>query len=330
MRKKIEVIDILAHHVSKSVAEMLETRRYYGEDATFDPSKKELAYPIKNADPEVRLRLMEKYGIDMQALSQTGTVLLGFNAEESAEICRRSNTDNYALCKSYPYKFVNVCFISLLDMKSAMKELSRAINELDCRGITVCTNQQGKGLDSPEYFPFYEKLVEHDLPLFLHPIHWESYPLVAMDKGWWMMQIFGWPFDTTQAIWRLIMGGVIDRFPSLKVVSHHLGAMFPYFIRRVEKNVNKFLKGKLPRPISEYWENIYGDTAMDGTEAAYPCGYAFFGSDRMIFGTDYPFGPEAGEDFIRTNLAGVKAMNIPVEDMAKILGGNAKRLLKIR
>ena len=240
MRKKIEVIDILAHHVSKSVAEMLETRRYYGEDTTFDPSKKELAYPIKNADPEVRLRLMEKYGIDMQALSQTGTVLLGFNAEESAEICRRSNTDNYALCKSYPYKFVNVCFISLLDMKSAMKELSRAINELDCRGITVCTNQQGKGLDSPEYFPFYEKLVEHDLPLFLHPIHWESYPLVAMDKGWWMMQIFGWPFDTTQAIWRLIMGGVIDRFPSLKVVSHHLEPCFLILLEELRKMLINF------------------------------------------------------------------------------------------
>jgi aminocarboxymuconate-semialdehyde decarboxylase len=211
-----------------------------------------------------------------------------------------------------------------------MKELSRAINELDCRGVTVCTNQHGKGLDSPEYLPFYERLVEHDLPLFLHPTHWESYPLVDMKKGWYMMLIFGWPFDTTQAVWRLIFGGVIDRFPTLKIVTHHLGAMLPYFIRRVEKDVNKFLRDKLPRPISEYWKNLYGDTAMDGTEAAYPCGYAFFGSDRMMFGTDYPFGPEAGEDFIRTNLAGVKGMSIPEEDRKKILGENAKELLKIK
>lgn len=328
-KKKTEVIDVLAHHVSRSVAEMLETRKYYGEDATFDSSGKELAYPIQNADPEVRLRLMEKYGIDMQALSQTGSVLLGFNAEESAEICRRSNTDNYALCKAYPNKFVNICFISLLDMKSAMEELSRAINELDGRGIMVCTNQKGKGLDSPEYFPFYEKMVELDLPLFLHPIHWESYPLVDMDKGWRMMQIFGWPFDTTQAVWRLIFGGVMDRYPSLKVVTHHLGAMLPYFARRVEANFNKFLKDKLPRHLNEYWANFYGDTAMDGTTGAFPCGYAFFGSDRMMFGTDYPFANEAGEDFIRANLAGVKAMNIPAKDMAKILGGNAKKLLKV-
>jgi aminocarboxymuconate-semialdehyde decarboxylase len=68
---------------------------------------------------------------------------------------------------------------------------------------------------------------------------------------------------------------------------------------------------------------------LDGTVAAYPCGYAFFGPDRIVFGTDYPFGAEEGEDFIRSNLAGVKAMGIPADDIEKILHGNAKKLLKI-
>ncbi len=324
------IIDILAHHVSKSVAEILETRKYYGEEANYERDGKELSYPIVNADPEVRLRVMEKYGVDMQALSATGSVLLGFNTEEEAEICRRTNNGNYALCKAYPDKFVNICLFSLLDVKGALNELDRAIHELDCRGAMVCTNQKGKGLDSPEYFPFYEKVVQHDLPLFLHPTHWENYPLVDMDKGWRFMQIFGWPVDTTQAVWRLIFGGVIDRFPTIKIVTHHLGAMIPFFARRVEQNFNNFLKDKVPRHISEYWKNIYGDTATDGTEAAMPCGYAFFGPDRMMYGSDYPFGREAGEDFVRANLAGVKAMKIPKKDMEKILGGNAKKLLKIK
>ena len=144
------------------------------------------------------------------------------------------------------------------------------------------------------------------------------------------MHIFGWPFDTTQAIWRLIFGGVIDRYPSLEVVTHHLGAMLPYFARRIEANFNGFLKQKLSRHITEYWGNIYGDTALDGTVAAYPCGYAFFGPDRMMYGTDYPFGPESGEDFIRENLVGLKAMDIPDEDKKKILGESARKLLKIK
>lgn len=316
------IIDIFCHHISKSVGKIMERAKYYGEG-------KEFPYPVQNADPEVRLGLMDKYGVHVQALSQTTPVLLGFGAEDAAEICRRSNTDNYALCKGYPNRFVNICIISLLDMKSAMKELDRSINELDCRGVTISANQNGRGLDSPEYFPFYEKVVEHDLPVLIHPTHWESYPLVDMDKGWRMMHLFGWPFDTTQAVWRLIFGGVIDRFPSMKIVTHHLGAMIPYFSRRIEQNFNKFLKDKLPRHISEYWGNIYGDTATDGTVAAYPCGYAFFGPDRMMYGSDYPFGAEAGEDFIRSNLVGLKSMDIPSTDKEKILGENAKKLLKI-
>ena len=81
--------------------------------------------------------------------------------------------------------------------------------------------------------------------------------------------------------------------------------------------------------ISEYWGNFYGDTAVDGTTAAYPCGYAFFGADRLLFGSDYPFGVEDGEAYIRDNLAGVRAMNLPPEEMEKILGNNAQKLLKI-
>jgi predicted TIM-barrel fold metal-dependent hydrolase len=317
------IIDIFSHHISKSVGEMVARGKYYGQG-------KQYPYPAQNADAGVRLALMDKYGIDVQALSQTTPVLMGFNAGEAAEICRVSNDDNFALCRANPKRFVNICIISLFDMKSAMKELERCIGELDCRGVTVSSNQNGKGLDSPEYFPFYEKLVEHDLPLLIHPIHWESYPLVDMDKGWRMMHVFGWPFDTTQALWRLIMGGVFERYPALKVVAHHMGAMFPYFVRRIESTFNRHLKDKLPQHISRYYGNIYGDTAVDGTLAAYPCGYAFFGPDRLMYGSDYPFGVEAGETYIRDNLVGVRAMDIPAGEMEKILGGNAKRLLKIR
>jgi predicted TIM-barrel fold metal-dependent hydrolase len=316
------IVDIYSHHISASAGKLIEKGKYFGEG-------KQYYRPVQNADPEVRLSLMEKYGIDVQALSQTTPVLMGFGAEEAAEICRLSNDDNYALCKAYPGRFVNICILSLLDMDSAMKELDRSINELDCRGVTVSSNQNGKGLDSPEYFRLYEKLVEHDLPLLIHPAHWESYPLVDMDTAWRMMHVFGWPFDTTQAVWRLIFGGVIDRYPSLKVVTHHMGAMLPYFVRRIESTFNLHLKDKLPRHISQYWGNFYGDTAVDGTVAAYPCGYAFFGPDRLMYGSDYPFGPQVGEAYIRDNLLGVKAMDIPSQDMEKILGGNAKKLLKI-
>ena len=118
------IIDIYNHHISKSVGKVMERAKYYGQG-------KEFPYPVQNADPEVRLKLMDKYGVDIQALSQTTPVLLGFGPEDAAEICKLSNTDNYALCKAYPKRFVNICIISLLDMRSAMEELDRSINELD-------------------------------------------------------------------------------------------------------------------------------------------------------------------------------------------------------
>jgi len=317
------VIDIFCHYISRPVGKLMEKSLYYGPG-------KQYPYPVQNADVEVRLGLMDKYGVDIQAISQTTPVLMGFGAGDAAEICRVSNNDNYALCKAYPDRFVNICMISLFDMKSALKELERSVAELDCRGVTISSNQNGKGLDSPEYFPFYKKLVEYDLPILIHPIHWESYPLVDNVEAWRLMHVFGWPFDTSQAAWRLVMGGVIDRYPELKIVTHHMGGMLPYFERRMQSSFDRFWKDKMPRPLSQYWGNFYGDTAVDGTVAAYPCGYAFFGPDRLMYGSDYPFGWEAGEGYIRDNLAGVKAMKIPARNMNKILGGNAKKLLKIK
>jgi predicted TIM-barrel fold metal-dependent hydrolase len=319
------IIDFSAHLISRRVGKYIARGKWYGPGNV-------MAFPESNADPEVRLALMEKYGVDMQALTQTAPVIVGFNPDEAAEICRMSNDDNFALCKAYPKKFVNICFFSLQDMKSALKELDRAVNELDCRGVTLGSNQNGKGLDFEEFYPFYEKLVEYDLSIFIHPVQWESYPLVDTFKGWRNMLILGWPFDTTQAAWRLVLSGTLDRFPELKVVLHHYGAMLPFFSRRIEQNIRLLLSDRLKpgKDIKEYWKNFYGDTALDGAVASYPCGYAFFGPERTVFGTDYPFGAEAGEDFYRENLAGVRAMNLPEADLNRVLGENTRKLLKIK
>ena len=107
------IIDIYNHLISKRVGDILVKGKYYGPG-------KEFPYPPQNADVDVRLGLMEKYGVDMQILCQTTPVLLGLNAQEAATICKMSNDDNYAMCKAYPKKFANVCIMSLLDVKGAM------------------------------------------------------------------------------------------------------------------------------------------------------------------------------------------------------------------
>ena len=161
------IIDVFCHHVSSPIIERIHNARQARDKS--DPGPREFSCPVRSADPEVRLGLMDKYGIDVQALSLTTESLYGFDPDEAAEICRLSNDANDALCKAYPDRFVNVCAISLIDVKSGLRELDRSINDLDCRAVIVSTNQNGKGLDSPEYYPFYDKLQKHDLPLLLHP-----------------------------------------------------------------------------------------------------------------------------------------------------------------
>ena len=120
------IVDIYAHHISPSVGKMMEKAKYYGEG-------KEFPYPPDNANPEVRLGIMDKYGIQVQAICQTTPVLLGLSDEDATEVCRLSNQDNYTMCKAYPDRFVNVCIFHLCDMKGTMEEFERCINELDCR-----------------------------------------------------------------------------------------------------------------------------------------------------------------------------------------------------
>ena len=312
------IIDIYTHLVSDRVLRLVKD----GEKL------KDLNPPAENGEIDARLSVMDRYGIDIHALSPTTPVLMGLNAEDAAKICKISNDDNYLFCKAHPDRFVNICMFSLLDVDAALVELKRCIEELDCRGVTISSNQNGKGIDSPEYLPFYEQVAEHELPILIHPVDWGSYPLVDRNNEMGIMGAFGWPFDTTQAVWRLIFGGVLDHYPTLKIITHHLGGMLPYFAGRV-KFASQPLVSRLARPLEQYWANIYGDTAVTFTPAALPCGYAFFGAERMVYASDYPFSPHKGEPAIRDHLAYIKAMDISEYEKELILGRNAKRLLKI-
>lgn len=281
--------------------------------------------PQENAELESRLKLMDKYGVDVQALSLNTPAFKGSEQNEVIEICKLTNDSIAEFCQRRPGRFVGLAALPLVDATAALDEMKRAIEDLGFKGVVLPTNESGRGIDSSEYLSLYDSVCKYDVPVFLHPTRWGTYPLLD-DK---MMMIFGWPFDTTQAVWRLIFGGVLDLYPSLKVVTHHLGGMLPYFSGRIE-NYSRFPDSRCKRSnIKDYFGQIYCDTAIDGQYSAFMCGYSFFGADRMVYGTDYPFGPEKGEAYIRDNLAGVKAMAIPEEERKRILELNARKLLKI-
>jgi predicted TIM-barrel fold metal-dependent hydrolase len=310
------IIDFSAHLLTPRILKEVRKPSNIGNDS---------AVPAKNADLAERLKIMKKYAIDKQVLSFSPTLLNEMPRKQAAKVCRIANDEIQEFCQRKPDSFESLALVSLVELGSGLDEFDRTVGNLGFKGVILATNQDGKGLDAKEYYPFYERAVKYDVPIFLHPVHWKGYPLVDNK----LMIIFGWPFDTTQAVWRIIAGGVLDRFPSLKVVVHHFGAMFPYFGGRMNSYLGLALKDLGRKSISDYWKQIYADTAIDGTQGAFMCGYSFFGPDRILFGTDYPFGPEEGESFIRDNLENVKTMPIAEDAREKILSRNTEKLLKI-
>jgi aminocarboxymuconate-semialdehyde decarboxylase len=313
------IIDVASHIITWEVEEALAKKK------DFKLIRKN--FTDDNSNPEHRIALMEKYGIDMQVLTQTTPILQGLTVDEAEQICKMSNDAIGLIARQYPDYFVPFSVVSLLNVDAAISELERSVGQWGCRGVTIGTNQDNKGLDFEEFEPFWQKVCELDIPVSLHPMHWRAYPLLSEDEA--LMRLFGWPFDTTVAVMRLVLSGVMERNPTLKIITHHLGGgMLPFYSGRFNVKFENLQK-RLQKPVEASFARIYADTAVDGTAAALPCGHAFFGTERMLFGTDYPFSPEKGELYLRENLAIVKEMDLPDEDKAKILGGNAQRLLKL-
>jgi aminocarboxymuconate-semialdehyde decarboxylase len=219
-----------------------------------------------------------------------------------------------------------------------LKEVDRAINELMFRGVLIYTPINGKPLDSPEFMPLYEKMSQYDLPILIHPMRSIDYPDYITENAskYRIFSTFGWPYETTVAMTRLVFSGILERYPNLKVVTHHCGGMVPYFEQRIiqfhdtaERRREKHKLGLTKAPI-EYFKMFYNDTAIDGNTPALMCAYGFFGADHLLFGADMPLGDsQLGYRNYRQTINAIKQMDISDGEKTKIFEGNARKLLRL-
>src|SRR5215467_13638202 len=213
--------------------------------------------------------------------------------------------------------------------------MDRAINQLGAVGVQTYTNINGLPLDEPGFAPFFARMAKHERPIWLHPTRTAAvrdYESEAKSRYemWWC---FGWPYDTSVAMARLVFSGLFDRHPDLKIITHHLGGMIPYFDGRVgpgldvlgqrtsDEDYSRILPS-LKRPHLDYFREFYGDTAMFGGKYGIPCGLDFFGPDHIVFATDTPLGP------IAPTIAVIDGLAIDGAARRKIYVGNAEKLVK--
>ncbi len=295
-------------------------------------------------DLETRFRIMDRYPGYQQLLTLPGPPIevLG-DPKTSPELARIANDGMAELVAKHPDRFVGfVASLPMNNMDAAIAELERTIGELGGRGIQIYSNINGRALDEPEFRPIFERMAAHDLPIWLHPARAVNFSDYESEKKsryeiWWAL---GWPYETSAAMARIVFSGIFDSFPEIKIITHHMGAMAPYFEGRLGPGWDvlgartsdqdmPLIQHSLKRRVVDYFKMFYGDTALFGAVAAMECGLAFFGVDRVLFGTDMPFDPEGGPGFIRDTIRGIDAMNISASDRAKIYEENARRLLKL-
>jgi aminocarboxymuconate-semialdehyde decarboxylase len=316
------------------------------------PTYKDIGKRMRNipmlADLDVRFRVMDTFGDDYQQVFSLPTPPIEVFAKNFApsvarDLARAANDGMAELVQKYPARFAGfVAALPLNDSDAAVDELHRAVDDLGARGFQITSNIVGKPITAPEFLPLFEAMANYDLPIWMHPFRGPDFTdYQTEDRSqfeiWWT---FGWPYDTSVAMARLVFEGYFDRFPNLKIIAHHMGAMIPYFEGRLGPGMDQLgsrtsdidytavLKSLKKRPL-DYFKMFYADTAVFGAYGATVCGLEFFGVDHVLFASDAPFDPEQGPMYIRETIKIVDRLEISEADREKIYWRNSAALLKL-
>ena len=276
-------------------------------------------------DLEAQLRDMGRVGIDVAVQ----TCILGWDT--TLENCRLINDCTAHAQKQSSGRFAGLAHAPVLE-KGGLGELERSIGELELKGVTISSQVNGLPLDASEFGEFYELMQRLGVPIFVHP--------ALAPKGYSLMNDYQLPviltreFDLGLAVTRLIAGGIIERYPDLKLVFAHFGGGLAGYKERIARSSYRF---KLPRRFEEYFDRLYFDMAgFEGSPVALRCALEAIRPEQMIFATDYPQNfnnsdPRKGQSVqgIKLYIEEVERLPLPPAVKQDMLGGTAAKLLKI-
>ena len=287
-------------------------------------------------DLDARFRAMDPFGDYRQIISLPNPPIEDYTTpEQGIELARIGNDTMAELVEKNRDRFPGfVAALAMHNMDETMDELHRAVRDLGAVGVQIFTNVKGRPLDHADYEPVFKAMHEYDLPIWMHPARTSSMTDYAAEEKsryeiWWAL---GWPYETSVAMVRLVFWGIFDRYPGIKILTHHLDGMIPYFEERVgaglavlgartmDEDYSQVLSS-LKRPHGEYFRMFYGDTAMFGSSMAFPSGMQFFGPDHVVFSTDAPFAPVAA------TFESLKRMEYESDVQKKLYLGNAEKLM---
>lgn len=280
--------------------------------------------PRETFDVDLRLAWMNDAGVDKQILSAlTGMTFYDLDAGLNREIAAALNDGLADLARKMPDKFACMANVPLQDPPAAAQELERAVG-LGHLGVKIGTNVAGRNLDDPALDVFWAKAASLDVPIFIHP----GDIIGAQDrmKDYYLHNLISNPLDTTIAVACLIFGGVLDRFPGLKIILAHLGGYAPWIRGRWQHGyeIREEPKVRGAKSPDNYLGRLYYDTVIHNPDCL-EFAVKTLGPDQILYGTDCPW--DVGNLGSARELPGLSRLK--VEDQEKILVGNTRRLYKI-
>ena len=275
----------------------------------------------KMSDLEENISDLNTAGMDMGVLQPTQTMFF-YWAEPSAasELSRMVNEYTAKEVRKHPDKWIGLATVALQDADMAVRELSYAVKELGLRGVVTGSNVNGHGFDDEAFQPFFEKVQELEVPLFIHPNNPAG---IERTPDYYLTNFLGYPLESTIAAAKLVFGGVLDRYPELKICLSHAGGVLPFLLGRLEhgRSIRPEAGEHCREHFPYYLKNFYVDTITYRADTlrfvlgVMPPGHVFMG-------TDYPY------DMAETDPVGfVKAAVQDEELRAQILGKNVASVL---
>ena len=333
-------IDIFNHIFPKT---------YFDKMVKVAPNGKDMHKRVRNipciVDLDERFRIMDMFDEYAQIICLGSPPIEVFGPPPiSTDMAKLANDGMAELVQKYPDRFPGfIASLPMNDPKGLLAEANRAIKDLGAVGVQVFTNVLGRPLTKPETMPLFDLMAELDRPIWMHPARGADFPDYKGEpkSHYEIWFVFGWPYETSVAMAHMVFSGLFDRHPDLKIITHHLGGMIPYFEGRVgpgwdqlgtrtsDEDYTLLLKKLKKRPL-DYFRLFYADTALFGAREATICGLKFFGVDRVLFASDSPFDPEKGSAYIRSTIEIIDSLDIKAAERQAIYEGNAKRLLKLK
>ncbi len=314
----IRVVALEEHYWDPAVIE------HYGPAASRVPTLKERLLDLG----ALRLREMDEAGIDLQIISHANPGTQRMDAATAVPLAKQANDGLYEIISAYPDRFAGFATLPTPDPEAAADELERTVTELGFKGAMVNGPTNGVWFDDKRFWPICARAERLDVPIYLHP----SAPHPDVMKAYYQDYLADFP-ALSQAAWgfmvetategiRLILSGMFEAYPNLKIILGHMGEALPFALWRIDNSLSR--PGNKPINFREtFCRNFYVTTSGFFSTPALLCCLMEMGIDRVLFSIDYPF---------EENAPGTKwfdGVPLSAEDKEKILNGNATRLLRL-